>query len=120
MAHEVTVVNAGHLPPLLVDGDGRTTAFDATGPALGLLPDARFDARRAVIHPHAMLLAYSDGVTEAANADDEEFGDARLLDLLMDHASSTATTICRALVDAVRHHTSAPAVDDITVLALRR
>jgi phosphoserine phosphatase RsbU/P len=119
-ADEVTLVNAGHLPALWLDGDGKATYLESTGPALGLLPDARFGVHRFTMKPRDTLFLYSDGVTEAVDADGEEFGVTRMADLIAQEPASGAATLCRRVVDAVRHYTSGPAVDDITVLAVRR
>jgi serine phosphatase RsbU (regulator of sigma subunit) len=59
-------------------------------------------------------------LTEAFNADGEEFGEARLLDTLSTHASASPAAICHTLLDAARDHAHGVAGDDATVLALRR
>ena len=131
---ELIVVNAGHLPALLLapvapsaqvaDVDrstgGAAQYFESTGPALGLIPDARFPARHVTVPEGATLVIYSDGITEAFNADGEEFGDARVLRTLAANAAADAAATCQALVDAVRQHAPGTASDDITVLALKR
>jgi serine phosphatase RsbU (regulator of sigma subunit) len=116
----VTLVNAGHLPVLLLRPGLATQSFDSTAPALGLLPDAAFPAQRFTIPRGAMLVIYSDGVTEAFDADGGEYGDQRLLDALTRHHGASPATTCRAIVDDVRRHAPGPAGDDITVLALKR
>ena len=117
---EVTLVNAGHLPALLINGRGEIRQLASGGPALGLLPDASFPAEHVALHGGDMLVMVSDGVTEAFSADGDEFGDARLLDTLTRHVASAATMICQAVVDAVRQHAPGPAGDDLTVLVLKR
>jgi sigma-B regulation protein RsbU (phosphoserine phosphatase) len=118
---DVTLVNAGHLPALLLNPPAPVESIASTGVALGLIPDARFAARDVTMSPGATLVLYSDGVTEAFNASSEEFGETRLLQVLESHASADAATLCEAVLDAVRHHAAGvPASDDVTVLALKR
>jgi sigma-B regulation protein RsbU (phosphoserine phosphatase) len=116
---EITLVNAGHLPAIVLQG-ATAQYLAARGPALGLLPDATFAVQRVTMSPGATLVMYSDGLTESFNADGEEFGDARLFDILTTHASSSPDVICHALIDAARGHADGVPGDDATVLALRR
>jgi sigma-B regulation protein RsbU (phosphoserine phosphatase) len=116
---DVMLVNAGHPPLLLLQHDTPVRHLSSTSPALGFVASARFEARRFSMSPGAMLFAYSDGVTEAFDAADAEFGEAQLLATLGRGASS-ARALCQHVVDAVRAHTPGPAADDITVLAIGR
>ena len=116
---EITLVNAGHLAPLLIQSDQSTRSYESTGPALGLLPDATFEKHRFAMPVNATLFAYSDGVTEAFNAAGEEFGDARLVSVVSARIHDPAAKLCRIVIDAVRRHAGTQAGDDITVLALR-
>jgi sigma-B regulation protein RsbU (phosphoserine phosphatase) len=114
------VVNAGHLPALLLTPGGVTQSLPSSAPALGLLPDAVFPARHVTMARGAMLVIFSDGVTEAFNADDEEFGEPRLLRLLQSLLPAPPTHVCEAVVTAVRDHAPGAPGDDLTILALKR
>lgn len=116
----LTLINAGHLPALLLSPGAEVRLLSSTAPALGLLPNAGFPSVQVTMGAGAMLVLYSDGVTEAFNADHEEFGDARLLALLDAHVESTPAVVCQAVVDAVRAHAQGISGDDVTVLALKR
>jgi serine phosphatase RsbU (regulator of sigma subunit) len=72
----VRLAIAGHLPPLLVDGEAVTEIAEA-GPVLGAFSDARWDLERAAVGPGQQLVAVTDGITEAGGAT-ERFGEARL------------------------------------------
>ncbi len=118
--HRVTIVNAGHLAVLVVTPQ-TTDTVTSMGPALGILADASFGARTLTLDEHAVVVAYSDGVTEATDVEGDEFGEHRLVDLIARHAHGPVTLLCQAVIDAVREHThNAPAGDDLTVLALKR
>ena len=90
-------VNAGHNPPLLIRCDGGIERLAATGLALGILPDPPLDAFTAEIEPGDRLLLYTDGITEAENALEEEFGEARLFAFLDSHRGDSD----RGLLDGV-------------------
>lgn len=78
----VHYVNAGHNPPLLITPHGISFAELTTGgPPVGLLQDATYDAGALPLPERSVVLIYTDGVVEARNPDDEEFGLARLIDI---------------------------------------
>jgi sigma-B regulation protein RsbU (phosphoserine phosphatase) len=75
-------VNAGHNPPLLITPEGISFADLTTGgPPVGLLRDATYDAGALPLTDRSVVLIYTDGVVEARNPADEEFGLARLIDV---------------------------------------
>jgi sigma-B regulation protein RsbU (phosphoserine phosphatase) len=116
---QVTLINAGHPPALWVDAAGQLRPLESTGPALGLLPEARFAAHSFVLNEGDTLVAYSDGVTEAVDGEGEEYVVARVVEMIS-RPSSSAALLCQMVVDRVRQHASGPAADDISVLAVRR
>jgi sigma-B regulation protein RsbU (phosphoserine phosphatase) len=119
--HHLTIVNAGH-PPVFVIGPGHDPLLvAATAPALGIMPDARVEAREVPLAPGELVLLYSDGVTEAFDADEVEFGEDRLARLVAAHIDRPAATICQAVVNEVRRHAvGGVATDDVTVLVIKR
>jgi serine phosphatase RsbU (regulator of sigma subunit) len=121
LAHTATFVNAGHLP-ILVHSPGTAPQWIAsTGPALGILPEARFDQASIEIDAGATIVIYSDGVTETCDQGGEEFGEVRLLDAVSVHAAETPAGICQAVLDARRDFArGAPAADDVSVLVVKR
>ena len=117
---DITLVNAGHLPALLVSRGAAARRFVSTGPALGLLPDAPFPAHHVTMQDGEMLVLISDGVTEAFSAEGEEYGEARLLEVAVAQSSSLAALVCQAIVDDVRRHAPGTPGDDLSVLVLKR
>jgi sigma-B regulation protein RsbU (phosphoserine phosphatase) len=90
------------------------------GTVLGLFDDRQYESQIVDIAPGSLLIAYSDGLTEAENAAGEEFEEQRVLDvaLRMDHAP--AREVLRNLLEAVNHWTgTAEQNDDITVIVAR-
>lgn len=114
--------NGGHNPPLIVHADGSSTLVSAVGGlALGIAPDFKFPEHSIQLAPGETLILYTDGVTEAMNADQEEFGVERLQAIFTGHPPSSAREVTRNIFDAV--HTFAgdtPQSDDITCLSVFR
>lgn len=120
---EITYTNAGHNPPYLLSPDRhRVHALDSdSGIALGVAEDMPFTAETVKLEPGETLLLYTDGVTEAMNADDDEFTDARLNDLLLTMGPCSAQEAVAEVVADVRAFAGEAAQsDDITCLALKR
>jgi sigma-B regulation protein RsbU (phosphoserine phosphatase) len=119
---EITYVNAGHNPPLHCDGSCRELArLTRTGMALGIFEDAPYEQRTIRLEPGDFLLLYTDGVTEAFNPAEEQFGEGRLEAVLQSHAHASADELVAAIQQAVEAFTGAVApFDDVTMVAVRR
>ena len=119
--HTLTYVNAGQNPPCRVRAGAEVERLTATGPPLGLLADAAFHARTLEILPGDVVLCFSDGATEGRSASDEEFGEARLIDIARQDPSATPEDIVHRAAAAVESHCAAsPRQDDITLVVLKR
>ncbi|MFQ5743312.1 MAG: PP2C family protein-serine/threonine phosphatase [Acidobacteriota bacterium] len=95
-------VNAGHHYPLHYKaGSGRIERLESTGPPLGLLPSSPGEARERPLEAGDVLAFYSDGLVEAFNDRDEEFGIARLERIVAEGAVKSAEAIVEAAFDAV-------------------
>jgi serine phosphatase RsbU (regulator of sigma subunit) len=118
--------NAGHNPPVLVrkNTPSGATHFDQLeggGMILGILPMAQYQEFQVHMEPGDILVLYSDGVTEAANPADEDFGEQRLSDLVASLRDRPAKEIVEAIHAEVAKFTQgAPPADDITVVVARR
>lgn len=114
--HELHYANAGHNPPVLASG-GAVHELALGDPGLGLL--RRHDYRDAVLtlHDDARLLLYTDGVTEGRRPDGEEFGMARLLDLV-DRPHASAGGLRDDVLSAIAAWTQGDFDDDVTLLAI--
>jgi hypothetical protein len=116
----LTWVSAGHNPPLVVRSDGKVERLAQGGLPLGMFPGARYESGRGELRPGDALVIYTDGVTEAADPDDVEYGDARLEKLAMGFGDAPAAECMRRLFAAVDEFAgTAPQSDDITCLVLR-
>lgn len=113
-------VNAGHAPPLLLRAQGGIEKLDEGGPVLGILPSARYTCGKVQVRPGDLLVLYSDGISEAASASEEEFGDERVLRIVTERGASAPKEIC----DQIMHQVAAFAStqkpqDDRTLLIVR-
>ncbi len=117
----LSYVNAGHNPPLIISAQNEVRArLTNTAQPIGMFPGVEFGVDHAQIDPGEMLLAFTDGVTEAKNAADDQYTDERLVEL-MASAPHSATGLLDLVQDDVQKHVgTAPQSDDITMLALRR
>jgi serine phosphatase RsbU (regulator of sigma subunit) len=99
-------INAGHLPPLLVrqkaNGSFEVERLEEGGPVLGVLPGATYRQARVAIQPGDLLVVFSDGILEAANAHDEEFGEARILAAVEENWAGSPAEILDAVLAKVR------------------
>jgi phosphoserine phosphatase RsbU/P len=114
-------VNAGHNPPFLLPSASPSKRLQPNGMALGVITDAVFTSDEAVLGPGDRLLLYTDGLTEAANLADEEFGEARLLAVLESRRGVTGQeVIADAIAEVLRFCGPAKPRDDMTLLSLTR
>jgi sigma-B regulation protein RsbU (phosphoserine phosphatase) len=114
----LTLVNAGHPPALLFSSAVRS--LSATGPALGLIEAASFGSHSMKITPGTLLVAYTDGVSEARNGGDEEYGEARLLSVIERCRGEAAVRICAILLDEIRaFRGSQQDQDDVTIMVVK-
>jgi len=113
--------NAGLPAPLLVRQDKAVERLDEGGPMLGALQNAGFKTGQVAFHPGDMLLAYSDGVTECQNAQDQEFEMNRLTAAATAVAGMNASKVLFALLGTVLDFAdSCSPADDLTLLVVRR
>ena len=118
LSGEVVYVNAGHNPPLLYSaGQDKLVELGRTGMALGVDEACVFEARAVQLNSGDFLLLYTDGVTEAPDAQGQEFGAERLRQVILDHRRASAAALMAALNQAV---SSLALFDDITVVVARR
>ena len=114
----MTYTNAGHYLPMLVRADGAVERLGAGGPVLGVLSDAEYEQAHVGIGPGDRLVMFTDGLTEARSAADEEFGEERLLDAAVAHRACSAPALQARLADSVATFTGGRLQDDATLIVL--
>lgn len=114
-------INAGHNPPLVARLDGAVEQLSAGGFPLGILPSAEFEVGELHLQQGEALIVYSDGVSEANNPEEEEFGVDRLTEVVRRNLSASAAGIRDKVEAALSAFTrTAPANDDITLVIVKR
>ena len=114
-------VSAGHNPALLRRGSGAIEQLNATGVPLGMFSHASWKEEVVPLEPGDLLCVYTDGVTEALNAAEEEFGLERLAKLLASGADASTHDLCQTVFDEVGSFAAGvPQYDDQTLLLVRR
>jgi sigma-B regulation protein RsbU (phosphoserine phosphatase) len=131
-------VNCGHLPPLLLCGDGghgghgdvagaeayasgmrKVRRLDATSMVVGLFNDWQCEVAEVRLAPGDTLVLYTDGITEARSAEGEEFGESRLIAALRSYCHLPVGPLLQAIVGAVRQFSAGEQQDDITMVIAR-
>jgi serine phosphatase RsbU (regulator of sigma subunit)/catechol 2,3-dioxygenase-like lactoylglutathione lyase family enzyme len=111
--------NCGHLPALLLRENGGVEYLEATAPVLGLFSDWSCQTGERQLTAGDLLAIYTDGITEAFNDREEEFGEDRLLDALHRNRRRAPDEVVRAVLDAVRQFSPHEQSDDITLIVAR-
>lgn len=117
VARTLTYVNAGHHPPILFRACCRqpheVVRLDIGGPVIGLLPTCDYQQGKITLEKDDVLLAFTDGINEAMNADDQEWGEERLIDAAIrrhgrSRRSLSLTASCRRRIPSseARHSTT--------------
>ncbi|MGK2857127.1 MAG: PP2C family protein-serine/threonine phosphatase [Thermoanaerobaculia bacterium] len=116
----LTFCNAGHNPPFLLSGNERR-GLRTNGLVLGMVDGFTYQQDSVKLLPDDLIVIYSDGVTEAIDPHEEEFGDRRLIDVARRHRAESAAEIVAAIADAVQEFGAQQAQqDDITIVVLKR
>lgn len=118
----ISYASAGHPSPILLrPGNSPAFPFEATGTMAGILPDSEYTAIQADLLPGDCYVFYSDGVTEAFNAEGQIFGERRLLDAAAQNQGLNPEQLVAAIQQAVSTFAGDhPQSDDITLLAIHR
>jgi phosphoserine phosphatase RsbU/P len=118
---ELTYVNAGHMPPLVLRATGAIDRLNEGGMALGMFGQSTYVTGRTILQSGELLAVYSDGITEAENPAGQPFDDQGLESTLVANHLDDISAIGTAVVRAVERHTADTRLaDDLTILLLRR
>ncbi|MFC1910115.1 PP2C family protein-serine/threonine phosphatase [Chloroflexota bacterium] len=117
----LTYVNAGHNPPMVLGGtEGGIVILSAKGLALGVMQDITLEEKEIQLHKGETLLLYTDGVTEAVNRENEQFGPPRLAKLVEDnHNLSAQELIKRVEQEVITFSQGQPQFDDLTLMVVK-
>jgi len=117
--HRLTYCNAGHNPPLVVRGNGVSSELNAAGAVLGQFPDWVYEQSDVQLHPGDTVMLFTDGLVEACNRDDEEFGEERLVGIARENRGGRADDLERLVIQAALEHCGGHFQDDASLIVLR-
>jgi serine phosphatase RsbU (regulator of sigma subunit) len=110
--------NAGHNAPLLASSNGNVRALDCGGSVLGVFSDCLYDEQEVAIESGDRILLYTDGVTEARNGAGEEFGEHRLVEVLLRFSHAGPAELADAVASTVGRFSNGIFNDDVTLVAV--
>ncbi|HEY5884703.1 MAG TPA: SpoIIE family protein phosphatase [Pyrinomonadaceae bacterium] len=117
----LSFLNAGHNPPLIVHAAGTVEQLSSGGLPLGIKGDAEYREGRTHLNHGDVLVIYSDGVTEAASPNGEEFGPTRLYEVVSRNVDASAAGIRDRIESALtKFSQGTQAADDITLVIVKR
>jgi sigma-B regulation protein RsbU (phosphoserine phosphatase) len=117
----LSYVNAGHNAPVLVRGGANLERLEATSTVLGIDRNTAFGVKTTEIRPEDRLVLFTDGITEAFNPKEEEYGEPRLTSFLQKNAGMPSPELIKALVNDVLKFCGAARVsDDMTLIMVTR
>ncbi len=117
-ARTITYTNAGHCPAILVRANGEVLRLAAGGAVLGVFPEWSYEQATVPLASGDRLVLFTDGVTEAANALDEEFGEERLAQLTAALRDRGAQELKNRILQTVASFTGGRAQDDATLVVV--
>ena len=119
--HTLRYCTAGHEPAILMSGGWQTRQLSTGGILLGIMNDFPFEEKTVSLNEDDVLVIYSDGISEAPNAEREQFGLQRLEEVMKKNHQKPAAQIQEAILSAVLIHLGqVPAVDDMTLVVVKR
>jgi len=117
---EFCYCNAGHNYPFLIRKDGRTEYFKRGGLLMGAFPSARYECDTFRLAPGDLVFFYTDGLNEAHDAENTEFGEERLIDFVKSRRHLTAQELTETVISEVRGFAAGEtAEDDMTIVVLK-
>lgn len=118
-ARRFIYINAGHLPPVVLRRSGEVELLRSGGFPLGFFDNPRYFEQFLQLESGDLLCLYTDGITEAMNVHDEDYGRSRLIEVLNTHRGATSGEVCRAILSDVRRFSGRAPTDDATVMVIQ-
>jgi len=116
----LSYTNAGHLAPILIR-NGQALRLESNGTVVGIFPEYAFEQDTIDLQKGDLLAAFTDGITESENAQEEQYGDDRLIELLKNNADKPLSAIIQLVMETITKWAHDPSArDDITMLLARK
>ncbi|MGE3316504.1 MAG: PP2C family protein-serine/threonine phosphatase, partial [Planctomycetaceae bacterium] len=122
VSHEMRLVIAGHMSPLIRKTNGKLEEFDedSVGLPLGVLEDYPYDVLSYHLEPGETVVIYTDGVSEAMNREGALYGEERVREFVKNSKASATAMGTALLADVRKHADGRPQNDDITIMTFGR
>ena len=118
---EVHYVNAGHNPPAVLNGRGKTERLGPSGLCLGMFPSSAYEVRRTKVEKGDIILLFTDGLTECRNQAGQEFGEEQLIDFLRRNCRRPVDDLLQELKARFQEFTAGvDPFDDTTLVIIKR
>jgi len=113
--------NAGHDPPILTNSKGKILRLTKGGTVLGFMEEFQFEEDSISLKSGDTVVIYSDGVTEAMNENEEEFGENKLMSIVKNGTQENAVSTISNIFNSVKEHVkNNPQSDDITAVVIKK
>jgi serine phosphatase RsbU (regulator of sigma subunit) len=118
---ELSCINSGHNPPLLIDKKKKIRRLESSGLCLGMFPDAQYKTEKVKLNPGDTLVLYTDGITESRNAKNEEFMEKGVIEVCQKLLNKPPLEIMDRLYEKVQTFTAGQEqMDDMTIVIIQR
>ncbi|MGB9512368.1 MAG: SpoIIE family protein phosphatase, partial [Candidatus Acidiferrum sp.] len=116
---QLEYANCGHNPPLLFRASGKVERLEPTASVIGISPEWKCETETVTLQPKDILIIYTDGVTEANDADGTEFGEDRLRQVVLKNVAAEPLGLLLAIQDEVQKFSVGEQFDDLTLVVAR-
>jgi len=119
--HRLSFCNAGHDNPFLFSTAPKPARLNTGGTVLGFVKEFNYEESDTELHPGDLLVIYSDGISEAMNMEEEEYGEERLSAVIQENRKAEPQELIDKIINSVRIYAGdAPQMDDMTIVVLKR
>lgn len=119
-SRRLAYVNAGHTPPLYFPPGGKPKELTEGGLLLGIMPEARYEAGDILLHKNAPVVLYTDGITEAENHSEEQFGTARLTEIIEQNRHLSSKELGERILSGLKSFCDGRELgDDVSLVILK-
>jgi len=120
-SNELNFCNGGHNNPFYFSNDNKITLLDKGGLIVGIMPGVPYEEDTIPFHPGDLLVIYSDGITEAMDNTEEEFGEQRLIDLILQNRNESPFNLIEIIIKKIQEFSGNHSqMDDITLVIIKR
>lgn len=112
--------NAGHNPPMLLRDDKIEVLESTSNPAIGVMERINYNSKELQLKPNDLIIMFTDGVSEAQNTENEEYGEERIKEVILKNSNNTPEELNNAIFNSLEDFRgNAEQFDDITIYSFR-